>query len=75
MEFTAYGQQFKVAYGDTVDDALDIVQESTGRRGRFLRVSDGVDLRTGYAFIDTEHYQFIQDQPPQQQLGENIVDC
>eukprot|EP01039_Chlorochromonas_danica_P011673 gene11673-13089_t len=62
MEFTAYDQQFKVAYGDTVKDALDIVQDSTGRRGRFRRVSDGVDLRTGYAFVNTERYQFIPTQ-------------
>ena len=75
MEFTAYGQQFKVAYGDTVKDALDIVRERTGRSGGFRRISDGVDLRTGYAFINTEHYQFIEDQPPQQQQGDTLFYC
>jgi hypothetical protein len=76
MEFTAYGHQFEVDYGTTVKDVLDIVQDRTGRRGGFRRVTDGRsrDLVPGYAFIDTESYQFIEDQPPQQQQqGESIV--
>eukprot|EP00981_Chlorochromonas_danica_P015631 scaffold13886_cov169-Ochromonas_danica.AAC.1 len=67
MEFTAYGQQFKVAYGKRVRNVLNTVQDSTGRRGRFRRVSDGIDLDGDDAIEENESYQFIEDQPPQQQ--------
>lgn len=67
MEFVAYGQDFKIAYGDTVKDALEIIHERTGRNGGFRRVIDGIDLRRSYAFLNNEQYQFIEDVPPQQQ--------
>lgn len=70
MEFTAYGQQFKVAYGKRVRNVLNTVRERTGRSGGFRRVRDGIDLDGEDALEENETYQFIEDQPAQQRQGE-----
>eukprot|EP00981_Chlorochromonas_danica_P010553 scaffold3280_cov221-Ochromonas_danica.AAC.1 len=67
MEFTAYGQNFKIAYGKQVKNALNTVRRRTGREGGFRRVRDEIDLDDDDTFDATETYQFIEDQPPQQQ--------
>ncbi len=61
MEFSAYGSPFKIEYGYTVKEALEIVYARTGKKGHFRRVHDGVDLRMTYVFLETEVYQFIEE--------------
>ena len=43
MEFVAYHEKFKVAYGTTVDEAIDIVSNATGSGGRFRLKKEGID--------------------------------
>ena len=61
VEFAAYGEHFKFRPGLKVKAILDVVENATGRRGRFRQVSDGTDLSLEDSLIETEEYEFIED--------------